>query len=68
MRVKPDKEVREIFDKMPSNKNPHTARLLALTRQLADNMIASGQRNPEYEILSEMMLARRAELYWRRKP
>jgi len=53
---------------MPSNKNPHTARLLALTRQVADNMIASGQRNPEYEILSEMMLARRAELFWRRKP
>jgi len=44
--------------------NPHTARLLALTRQLADNMIASGQRNPEYEILSEMMLARRAEVNW----
>jgi len=48
--------------------NPHTTRLLALTRQLADNMIASGQRNPEYEILSEMMLARKFELFWRRKP
>lgn len=47
-----------------TNANPHTARLLALTRQLADELLKSEQRNPSPELVEEIIRARRAEVNW----
>jgi hypothetical protein len=47
-----------------TNVNPHTARLLALTRQLADELLKSEQRNPSPELVAEITKARCAEVNW----
>jgi hypothetical protein len=48
--------------------NPHTPRLLALARQLADQLLTSGQRNPSPEIVEEITITRMAERNWKAGP